>query len=187
MSEELTQRIEESLDKDEDELVEDLPGLLEDIEGRERELISENPALFAEVLGRMDEIDTARFYNEAPEAGDKFQNLLWTGVRLLVENNPEIRDRIGTDITANFDADDCPMAGHLEIDADEQIIRGGAGLSDDPDLTLTGSADTLSALVTGEIDPVQGFMQQKYELDGSVQKGTQLASVMGEITENVPG
>jgi putative sterol carrier protein len=78
------------------------------------------------------------------------------------------------------------MEGHLEVDADEAVVTGGAGLVNDADLTLTGPADTLTALITGGTDPIQGFMTQEYELDGSVQKGTQLASVMGELTESVP-
>lgn len=186
MSDELITRIEESLDKDEEQLKEDLPGLLDEIEGQERELVTENPQVFAEVIGRMGEIDIAEFYEDEPEAADQFQDLLWTGVNVLVENNEDIQDQISTDITANFEADDCPMEGHLDVDADEQTVTGGSGTVDDADLTLTGPADTLTGLITGGIDPVQGFMQQQYELDGSVQKGTQLASVMGEITDNVP-
>ncbi|MFB6164210.1 MAG: SCP2 sterol-binding domain-containing protein [Haloarculaceae archaeon] len=186
MSEDIIARIEESLEKDEDQLKADLPDLLDEIEGQERELVADNPDVFAEVIGRMSEIDIASFYEDEPEAADQFQNLLWTGVNILVENNEEIRDQITTSITANFEANDCPMAGHIVVDADEKTVRGGPGLVDDADLTLSGSADTLTGLITGGIDPVQGFMQQQYELDGSVQKGTQLASVMGEITDNVP-
>ncbi|MFB6141730.1 MAG: SCP2 sterol-binding domain-containing protein [Halorientalis sp.] len=186
MSDDVIARIEESVEKDEEQLKEDLPGLLDDIEGREEELIAENPEVFAQVIGRMDEIDIAGFYEDEPEAADQFQDLLWTGVNLLVENNPEIKEAIAADITANFEADDCAMEGHLEVDADEQTVVGGAGQSSDADLTLSGPADVLTSLITGGTDPVQGFMQQQYELDGSVQKGTQLASVMGEITDNVP-
>ena len=186
MSDELITRVEETLDKDEEQLKEDLPDLLNDIQGQETELIKENPEVFAKVIGRMDDIDIASFYEDEPEAGNQFQDLLWTGVNVLVEENPEIKDQIAADITANFEADDCPMEGHLDVNAGEETITGGSGPVADPDLTLTGPADTLTGLITGGIDPVQGFMQQQYELDGSVQKGTQLASVMGEITDNVP-
>jgi putative sterol carrier protein len=186
MTDELIERIEASLEKDQAQLQEDLPDLLAEIEGQERELIQENPDLFAEVMARMSEIDVAEFYAAEPEAGDRFQDLLWTGVNVLVENNEEIQDQIAADITANFEADDAPMEGHLDVDADEETVTGGAGLVADPDLTLSGPADTLTALVTGGIDPVQGFMSQQYELDGSVQKGTQLAGVMGRITDAVP-
>lgn len=186
MSDELITRIEESLEKDEAELKADLPDLLADIQGQERALIEDNPETFAQVIGRMDDIDIASFYEDEPEAADQFQDLLWTGINVLVENNPDIKDAIATDITANFEADDAPMVGHLAVDAGDQTVTGGAGQADDADLTLSGPADVLTSLITGGVDPVQGFMQQQYELDGSVQKGTQLASVMGEITDNVP-
>lgn len=184
--EETVERIEASLELDEDELQAELPEILAEVDGQTEELMRENPEVFAKVVGRMEEIDVAEFVNEAPEAADQFQELLWTGVQLMVENNEDIQDDIATDIVANFEATDCPMTGHLETDADAQTVRGGAGLVEDPDLTLTGPADTLVALITGGIDPVQGFMTQQYELDGSVQKGTQLASVMGSLTEQVP-
>jgi len=186
MSDDIIQRIEESVDKDEAQLKADLPGLLDDIEGQEQELIEENPDTFAAVIGRMSDIDIADFYADEPEAADQFQDLLWAGVNSLVENNPEIQDAIGANITANFEAEDCAMEGHLDVNADDQTVEGGAGQVSDADLTLSGPADVLTSLITGGTDPVQGFMQQQYELDGSVQKGTQLASVMGEITDNVP-
>ncbi|WP_136715866.1 SCP2 sterol-binding domain-containing protein [Halorientalis salina] len=186
MTEELVDRIEASLEKDEAQLKTDLPGLLEDIDGRERQLIADNPEVFSRVVGRMEAIDIEGFYADEPEAADRFQDLLWTGVNLLVEDTPAIREQITTDITANFEADDCPMEGHLQVDAAEETVTGGAGLAEEADLTLSGPADTLTALITGGTDPIQGFMTQEYELDGSVQKGTQLASVMGEITESVP-
>ena len=185
MSDDIIQRIEESVNKDEEQLKADLPGLLSDMEGKERELIEENPDTLTEVISRMSDIDIAAFYADEPKAADQFQDLLWAGVNSLVENNPEIQDAIGANITANFEAEDCAMEGHLDVNADDQTVEGGAGQVSDADLTLSGPAGVLTSLITGGTDPVQGFMQQEYELDGSVQKGTQLASVMGEITDNV--
>jgi putative sterol carrier protein len=185
MTAELTDRIEASFEKSDEELKEDLPGLLADISGQERELMQKNPELFQQVTDRMGEMEIAGFVSDEPEAASQFQDLLWTGVSLLVEENEDIQNQIAADITANFEANDCPMEGHLVVDADEQTVTGGAGHANDADLTLTGPADVLTSLITGGIDPVQGFMQQQYQLDGSVQKGTQLASVMGEITESV--
>ena len=186
MTEELVDRIDASLEKDEAQLKADLPGLLDEIAGQERSMIAENPAVFSRVIGRMEDIDIESFYADEPEAADQFQDLLWTGVNLLVEDTPSVQEQITTDIVANFEAEDCPMEGHLRVDADEEAVTGGAGLAEEADLVLTGPADTLTALITGGTDPIQGFMTQEYELEGSVQKGTQLAAVMGEITESVP-
>ncbi|HET7325572.1 MAG TPA: SCP2 sterol-binding domain-containing protein, partial [Halococcus sp.] len=121
-----------------------------------------------------------------PDTADQFQELLWSGMRVMVEENPEVKDQINEDITTNFEADDCPMEGHLEVDESEEIITGGAGQLDDSDITITGPADVLVGLITGNVDPIQGFMQQKYEMDGPVQKGTKLAPIMNSLSEQVP-
>lgn len=186
MTDELADRIEESLDASEDELQEELPDLLDDVEGHTRELVEEHPQLFGRLVGRMDEMDIAPFVEENPETADQFQDLLWTGVEVLVENAPEVREEINQDITVNFEADDCPMDGHLEVDGSARTVTGGAGTLDDPTLEIEGPADNLVGLITGAIDPVQGFMSQQYDLDGPVAQGTQLAPIMSNLSENIP-
>ncbi|MFC5971644.1 SCP2 sterol-binding domain-containing protein [Halomarina salina] len=179
----LVARIEESFEKDDDELEEELPELLDEIDGQTDELARENPELVAKILGRMQEMDIASFVSDNPETADQFQDLLWSGVRVLAENDDEVSDQIDETITVNFEADDCPMTGHLETNETEGTVTGGAGHLDDPDLTITGPADTLVGLITGGVDPIQGFMQQKYEMDGPVNKGTKLAPIMNSLSE----
>lgn len=180
------QQIEETLDAPDDELAQKLPELLNEIEGETEELLLEDPALFARVTQRMDAVDIGTFANENPETVEQFQEMLWTGMGLLVQASPDVRESITDDISVNFKADDAPMTGHLEVIEDEQTIQGGTELLDDPDLTITGPADELVGLITGTVDPIQGFMQQKYQMDGSIQKGTRLASTMGQLTELLP-
>jgi putative sterol carrier protein len=184
--EQLVQRIEDSLAQDQDQLEEDLPDILADMEGQTDELVREHPQVMGDILGRMEEMDIASFVSDNPETADQFQELLWAGMRVMVEENPEVKDQINEDIAVNFEADDCPMEGHLVVDEDEQTITGGAGQIDDPDITITGPADVLVGLITGDVDPIQGFMQQKYEMDGPVQKGTKLAPIMNSLSEKVP-
>ena len=186
-TDDIIQRIEASLEKSDEELEEELPGLLDEMEGRTDELVRQHPETFGRVVERMSDMDVASFVSENPETADQFQELLWTGMNQLVENSPEVREQINEDITVNFVADDCPMEGHLVVDSEEETIRGGAGLLDDPTLKITGPADTLVGLITGSVDPIQGFMQQRYEMDGPVQKGTRLAPIMNSLSENVPG
>ena len=181
------QRIEASLEKSDEELEEELPGLLDEMEGRTDELVRQHPAVFGRVVQRMSDMDVASFVSENPETADQFQELLWTGMNQLVENSPEVREKINEDITVNFVADDCPMEGHLVVDSGEETIEGGAGLLEDPTLEISGPADTLVGLITGRVDPIQGFMQQRYEMDGPVQKGTRLAPIMNSLSENIPG
>lgn len=184
--EQLVQRIEDSLEQDQEQLQEDLPGILADMEGQTDELVREHPQVMAAILSRMEEMNIAEFVSENPDTADQFQELLWAGMRVMVEENPEVKDQINEDITTNFEANDCPMEGHLEVREEEEIITGGAGQVDDPHITITGPADVLVGLITGNVDPIQGFMQQKYEMDGPVQKGTKLAPIMNSLSEQVP-
>ena len=184
--EQLIRRIEDSLEQDQDQLEEDLPEILADMEGQTDELVREHPQVMASILGRMEEMDIASFVAENPETADQFQELLWSGMRVMVEQNPEVKEQINEDITTNFEADDCPMEGHLEVKKEEELITGGAGQLDDADITITGPADVLVGLITGNVDPIQGFMQQQYEMDGPVQKGTKLAPIMNSLSEQVP-
>ena len=185
MTSELTTQIEASLDQSPDELSESLPELLDEIEGNVRELVEEEPDLFADVVGRMDDLDVAEFVNENPETADQFQELLWTGAEVIAEREASVQEAIEVDVAVNFEADDCEMTGHIVVDADEETVTGGAGHIDDADLEISGSAETLVALLTGETDPVQGFMSGEFELEGPVPLGTQLAPVLSELAENV--
>lgn len=178
--------IEASLAKSDDELEAELPDLLARMDGQTEELVREYPETFGDVVQRMETMDIAGFVSENPETADQFQELLWSGMNVLVEQSPEVQESIDENISVNFEADDCPMSGHLEVDGDEQTMRGGSGQLDDADLEITGPADTLVGLILGNVDPIQGFMQQKYEMDGPVQKGTRLAPIMNSLSEKVP-
>lgn len=181
------ERIEAVLDKPDDELAEELPALLDDIEGQTEQLLLDNPALFARVTQRMDAVDIAEFATEQPETVEQFQEMLWTGMELLVQASSDVQASIAEDISVNFEATDAPMTGHLEVREDKKTIRGGTDRLRDPDLTIHGPADELVALITGNADPIQGFMQQDYDMDGDIQKGTRLAATMNELTKLLPG
>lgn len=180
------QRIEGTAELSQNELQAELPSLLDDLEGRGDELVREHPEAFATMVERMQAVDTAAFVEANPETADQFQELLWDGVGTLVEENPEVKTDINDDITVNFSATDCSMDGHLEIDSQDEALRGGAGTLDDPTLQITGPADTLVGLVAGSVDPIQGFMRSQYEMDGPVKKGTRLAPVMNSVSDAIP-
>ncbi|HET7323937.1 MAG TPA: hypothetical protein VFJ06_06375, partial [Halococcus sp.] len=58
---ELVQRIEDSLEQDQEQLEEDLPGILADMEGQTDDLVREHPQVMADILSRMEEMDIASF------------------------------------------------------------------------------------------------------------------------------
>lgn len=180
------ERIETVLDKPDDQLADELPALLDEIAGQTEQLLLENPALFARVTQRMDAVDISEFATEQPETVERFQAMLWTGMELLAQASSDVQESITEDITVNFEANDAPMTGHLHVIETDQTIRGDTDLLEDPDLTITGPADELVSLITGSGDPVQGFMQGRFEMDGDIQKGTRLAATMNELTRLLP-
>lgn len=185
-TDELAERIETVMELSDDELAEELPALLEEFGDSTDQLLLENPALFARVTQRMDAVEIAEFANDQPEIIDQFQEMLWTGMELLAQASSDVRESITEEITVNFEATDAPMTGHLHVDDEEKTITGGTERLEDPDLTITGPADELVALITGSTNPVRGFMRQRYQMEGDIQKGTRLASTVNELTKLLP-
>lgn len=186
MSDDIIQRIEESLDKSQEELEAELPGLLKEAEGQTAELLREHPTVFGRIIERMESMDIAAFVESNPGTADQFQELLWSGAEVVVEQNESVQQKITQDITVNFEANDCPMTGHLRVDADEQIVTGGSGHLDESTLEITGPASVLVGLMSGRVEPIPGFMAGQYQMDGSIQHGTQLAPLIDDLTNSIP-
>lgn len=182
----LAARIEEALALPTAELTDELPAILDDVEGRVEVLALENPTLLSGVIDRVDDVDVAAFASDNPETVDQFQALLWTGVELLTRFSPDVQQSITEDVSVSFVATDAPMASHLRLDADAGTVDGGPGELDDPDLKIRGPANVLTALMTGQLDPVAGYEAGEFEMDGPEAKGDELASTMGRLAEKVP-
>ncbi|WP_299270327.1 SCP2 sterol-binding domain-containing protein [Halorientalis sp.] len=183
---ELAERVERVLELPTDELTAELPDVLDELEGQVDVLALENPLLLADVIDRVGDVDVAAFAAENPDTVDQFQELQWQGVELLAQFSPDVQQSIEADTTVNFEATDAPMASHLELDAETGSVSGGAGLATDPDLEIRGPANTLTALTTGQLDPVSGYEGDQFEMDGSEATGDQLATTMGKLAEKLP-
>ncbi len=186
MSDPPVDRVEAALAADDDRLAAELPDVLAAVDGQVPALVEERPELFGRVVVRTEATDVAGFVADNPELADEFQAFLWTGVETLAENSPAVRGEATTDVTVNFAATDCEMTGHLVVDGDANAVTGGAGHIEDPTLRIEGPADVLVGLVTGDVDPVGGFMGGEFEMDGPVGKGTRLASVMNALSAELP-
>lgn len=179
-------RIEAAVELSDDELAEELPAIIDAVEGQVEDLALNNPALFGQVVQRMGEMDVSEFASDHPETVERFQGLLWTGMALLVRFSPDVQESITQDVTATFDATDAPMTGALVLDADAGTVEGQTVLVDDPDIEIEGPANVLVALITGGTDPVEGFMRGEFTMRGDVSKGMALAETMGLLTEKLP-
>lgn len=183
MQEDTISRIEASLDKPIEDLEPELPGLLDEIDGRTRELVETDPVVFVQVVDRLKDVDVGEFAAENPETAAQFQDLLWSGVEIFVEYNPETVENIPEETVVDFTATDAPLAGHLRIHPRDHRLTGETGTTDEADISLSGPADTLVGIITGEVDPVQGFMAGEFELDGDVGRAAQLGELFGTIAD----
>jgi len=187
MANELRKAVEEMISMPEKELAKKLPSLASKLRGHIGELITAMPDLVPRIVRRMEEIDSKRFMNEAPEAAKLFTDLVWEGVSVLVERNPELKgdlEKLGN-MTMNFKATDSPLEVHVNISNGK--ISGGAGLAEKADLTFSGTTENIIKLMTGAMDPVSGFMSGKYKMDGNLTVGMKLAPVMTKLTKTVRG
>jgi hypothetical protein len=123
-TEELAAEVERVLELPTDELTEELPAVLDDLEGEVELLALENPLLLSDVIDRVGDVDVAEFAADNPETVDQFQELQWQGVELLAQFSPDVQQSIEEDTTVNFEATDAPMASHLELDADAGTVSG---------------------------------------------------------------
>lgn len=179
-------RIEAAVEMTDDELADELPAILDAVDGQLEDLMLNDPALFGRVVQRMGEMDVREFASEHPETVERFQALLWTGMDLLVQFSPDVQESVREDVTVTFDATDAPMTGALVLDADEGSVAGQTDLLDDPDLEIEGPANVLVGLITGSTDPVEGFMSGAFTMRGDVNKGMALAETMEQLTAKLP-
>jgi len=168
-----------------EELKENLPELLDALSGDVEALVEERAEDVPRLLSRLDSTDVEEFANDAPGVAEKFQDFLWNATSALVDRDEELQHNITRSATVNFAANDSPMEGHLVVDADAGTLEGGSGHVDGADLSINGPSNTLAGMLTGSTDPVQGFMAGEFEMDGDVDTGMEIASIMTPVHERL--
>lgn len=187
MTDDLVTDLEQAVELEGAALRKELPPVLERMTDKDTvNLVREHPAVFGKLVRGLEASDVATFVDEAPDASAAYQDVLWTGLSTLVEDDADLQAKIGVTLTVNFKANDCAMEGHLELDKDARRLSGGAGLASDPDITITGEAKNVVGLITGSVDPIQGFMQGAYKMDGSMAKGTRMAPTIKALAKAIP-
>ena len=112
--------------------------------------MDEFPGMFAQIIRRLVEADSARIANQAPQAMDRLLNLLWEGIaETAAADQPFASALKGTrDLAVNLEAADSPLRSHFKISSGN--LSGGSGMIHfkDQDLRYLGpTQDLLKALV----------------------------------------
>jgi len=90
----LAEDIDRYFEMSDEELKENLPSLLNDLEGRVDELVEDHRKDVPRLLERLDETDVEGFANDAPEVAKRFQDFLWDATSALVERDEDLRENI---------------------------------------------------------------------------------------------
>lgn len=147
-------------------------------------LVREHPEVLTAVVDGLLQIDTAVFVGEHPEAADQLLELLWDGLRIAAVEAD--LDGLSSRVTVSFVADDCSLAGHLDIDGDAGTITGGTDQAADSDVIISAPADVLVGLLAGDLDPKLGFMRGRFTIDGSTETAMALVPVLDDLSEQLP-
>jgi len=179
VGEDLRSVVEGALSLSEEELKSSLSFLMDTIKGvGVKEFLRVMPDLLSRMMEKMETLELASFVREVPEASSKFLEVLWEGLGLMAEGNPEIKRKLMEmePLTVNFRAKDSPMAGHFRVSGGK--LSGGGKTVITPDLVVEASTSDLVGLLTGRVDPVWGALQGRYRVEGKVVDAMRLAPLM---------
>ncbi len=180
----IKQMFDDSMNKSEDELKKELPGLLDSLDDvNVEDLVNEFPDFVPKLMGKLNEIDIKGFIDDAPDTSVKFMGLLWKSVPVMVEKDAEAKSRLeqAGEAKISFEATDSSMTSHLMIDGGK--LTGGADALSNYDLKMFGPTESIVGLLTGKINPIQGFMAGKYKMEGNVSLGMKLSPLLTSITK----
>lgn len=180
-----------------EELREALPLTLDEIGnyGIEK-MLKEVPDLLSKIIGKLIEIDAAKFVSEAPEASDKFMDFLWEGVDVLAVKSKELMSELESErlmsvlkrtkqINVNIEASDSPLSGHFAISQGK--LSGGSGLLHfkDQDFRFHGPTKVLLKLLRGEL--ALGFSNPELLTDGHPGFAPYVSPVIQGISKLIKG
>ncbi|MEM2865966.1 MAG: SCP2 sterol-binding domain-containing protein [Candidatus Hadarchaeales archaeon] len=179
MGEDLRSVVESALSLSEEELKSSLSFLMDTIQSvGVREFLKVVPDLLPKMMEKMESLELASFVRDVPQASSRFLEVLWEGVGVMAEQDPEIRQKLleMEPLTVNFRATDSPMAGHFRVSGGK--LSGGGKLAMMPDLTVLASTSDLVGLLTGRVDPIWSALSGRYKVEGKVVDAMRLAPLM---------
>ncbi|MEM2866740.1 MAG: SCP2 sterol-binding domain-containing protein [Candidatus Hadarchaeales archaeon] len=184
MGEDLRKTIEEAFQLPLDQLKGNLLPLLDGIkEFGVSKLLELVPDLVPRLAKRLKEVNVTQFVKEDPEASARFMDILWEGISILAERNPDVKEALqrAGNVAVNMEAIDSPMRGHFQIK--DGRLSGGSGLLEKPDLTVKGYTQAMIEVFLGERDPTEAFFKQLIRTDGSIPLAMRVSSAMMEVSQ----
>ncbi|MFB6164964.1 MAG: hypothetical protein ABEJ31_07380 [Haloarculaceae archaeon] len=184
MTRQSIERLAQALDRDDARLRDALPEVLPAVEEDLMYLLVDEPDSYQRLIERVCALENLGEYAAAePETVDRFLAILWNGVGTATNVVPEVGAAVTDSFRVNWEARDAEVAFHAVADADDGTIDGGPGLLDDADVTFRGSTDVLFRMLgDGEFDATLAYVQNRYEVLGSLEDARAFGQLMDEVT-----
>jgi putative sterol carrier protein len=183
-AEELKKDVDKAFKMSDNELKTVLPSLIERVKKfGVGNLMKTMPDLVPRLMNILRSINVGIFVTEAPEASAAFMDVLWEGASVFAKKDAEIKGKVTNagNIKVNFEATDSPLKGNIKISGGK--ISGGSAILSACDLKISSNTKALIALLTGDIDPVRGYLAHQYKMEGGLAIGIKLAEVMQSMAK----
>lgn len=175
------------LEQDDEAFVQRLPEALDGVEDDLETLLVSRPEVFERLSERMSTLDgIAAFASDEPETVDRFLGILWNGLGLITESALSVQEEVTENFDVNWVCEDSPASFHMISDADAGTISGGPGLLDDAELTFRGPTDVMFSMLNDpEFDGTLAYIQNRYEIVGSLERARTLNTMMATVNANM--
>lgn len=146
-----------------------------------------SPETFERLTDRMATLeDIVSFAETDPEAVDQYLAVLWNGIEVVTTNIGSIGAAVTMDTGVNWCTTDSPVEFHATTDSLAGTIAGGPGPLDDPEITFEGHTDVLfSMLGDDEFEPTLAYVQNRYEVVGSLERAREFDRMMETVTADM--
>lgn len=180
------QQLEDTLEKDDEQLLAELPEALEGVEDDLETLLVERPDTFEKLVQRVSELENAdEFAREDPETVERYFTILWGCLELISEVAPSVREQIDTEFRVQWEPTDTDVRWYAQTDTEEGRIFGGPGEVDEPEVTFKGETNTLFSMMgDDDFNAQQAFMQGEYQIEGELPKAVQFGNTMETVQDN---
>ncbi|HET7322953.1 MAG TPA: hypothetical protein VFJ06_01335 [Halococcus sp.] len=179
--------LETVLEQPDDEFKANLPGALDGAAANTEQLLALHPDAFERLTERMSTLsDIATYANDEPDTIEEFITILWDGLSLITEMIPAVGEEVTEEFTVNWEATDSSVAFHMASDPEAGTIAGGPGLLDDPEIEFKGQTDVLFSMLNDEsFNPTLAYVQNRYEIVGSLERARNFNAMMKTVNENM--
>lgn len=179
--------LETVLEQPDNEFKENLPDALDGAAANTEQLLALHPDVFERLIERMSTLDgIATYANDESETIEEFITVLWNGLSLITEMVPAVSEQVTEEFAVNWESTDSPVSFHMTSDPETGTIAGGPGLLDDPGIAFKGTTDVMFSMLGDEsFNATLAYVQNRYEVVGSLERARNFNTMMDTITEDM--